>query len=116
MKKDKLWIGIVMILLASVFSCTGQLLWKLATGNGSITWLLGGAVLYGCGAVLMIVSFRFGELSVLHPMLSFGYALSIVLGAVVLKETVTSGKIAGVAIIIVGMVFLGLSGRKEINK
>lgn len=102
-----------MILSASVFSCTGQLLWKLATGSGSIPLLLGGAVLYCIGAVLMMTSFRFGELSVLHPMMSFGYVLSIVLGAAVLRETVTLTKVTGIAIIIVGMVFLGRSGRKE---
>lgn len=92
-------------------------MWKLAgqqTGmqEKAIFYLLGFA-LYGIGALLMIVAFRFGELSVLHPMLSIGFILSIFLGAVVLGEAITVKKIAGIMFIIVGMFFLGRSGLKE---
>lgn len=62
----------------------------------------------------MIAALKFGELSRLHPMLSAGYILSLVLGAIVLKEQVSFSRIAGIAIIILGLVCLNLPERKNI--
>lgn len=104
-------IGIPLMLLASTCTCIGQLCWKLAALKGSLSFYILGFLLYGSGAVLMIISFRFGELSILHPMLSMGYILSLVLGAHILKEPVTITKICGVIFILIGMVFLGISGK-----
>lgn len=99
--------GVVLMLCSSLMTCTGQLMWKLAGAGAKPLLLIAGFVLYGMGAVCMIIALRFGELSVLHPMLSFGFIVSIFLGASVLGEAVTPAKGAGVALIILGMVFLG---------
>ena len=112
MKHNKLLLGIVLILISSILSCLGQLLWKLAA-NGSTFLLLGGLMLYGMGACCMMVSFRFGELSVLHPMLSIGYVLSLIPGSLVLGENISLTKIFGIAIIMTGMFFLGHSAKEE---
>jgi undecaprenyl phosphate-alpha-L-ara4N flippase subunit ArnE len=113
-KKENLAMGIPLILISALFTSAGQLLWKLGTVHFAL--ILVGFVLYGCGALAMIGAFRFGEISVLHPMLSVSYVLSLVLGALVLHEAVTAHKIAGIALVIVGMVFLGLSSasRKKV--
>ena len=112
-KKHDLYIGIVLILLSAGLACTGQLLWKLASRNNSLLLVILGMGLYGLGAVLMIVAFRFGELSVLHPMMSAGYVVSLILGAAVLNEKVTVLRVAGVAVIILGLVFLSASEEKR---
>lgn len=110
MKKDNtLYKGIILILLSATLACTGQLLWKLASRDDSILLVIVGLGLYGLGALLMILALRYGELSVLHPMMSVGYVLSLFLGAVVLDEKITFMKIAGVAVIIVGLIFLSSS-------
>ena len=54
----------------------------------------------------MIVAYRFGKLSVLQPMLSLNYVLSIILAALVLKESITVLKCIGVMVIIVGVVLI----------
>ena len=95
-----------MILLAALLTCLGQLTWKLAAEGDSLLLLLLGFALYGCGALLMILAMRFGELSVLHPMMSAGYVLSVVLGALVLGEAVTLRKVLGIAVIILGLICL----------
>lgn len=95
-----------MILLAALLTCLGQLTWKLAAEGDSLLLLLPGFALYGCGALLMILAMRFGELSVLHPMLSVGYVLSVALGSLVLHEEVTASKTLGIGVIILGLVFL----------
>ena len=63
-------------------------------------------MLYGIGAMAMLSAYKYGKLSVLQPILSVNYILSIILGAAVLQETVTIAKCAGIAIIISGVVLI----------
>ena len=51
MKKNKqnLPLGIILMLTASLLTCVGQLCWKLSA-SGALWLVLGGVVLYGCGA------------------------------------------------------------------
>ena len=102
-KKNK--VGIIIMLLAAVFACVGQLFWKLASTYGIIVALAGFA-LYGIGAVLMLLAYRFGSVSVLQPLLGTNYALSVILGFIVLGEAVTLPKIIGIIIISAGVIFI----------
>ena len=68
--------------------------------------MLAGFLFYGAGALVMLVAYRFGKLSVLQPMLSLNYVLSIILAAVVLKESITILKCIGVIVIIAGVVLI----------
>lgn len=102
-KKNKK--GILLMILSSVCVCIGQLLWKLST-EGNVFLLLAGFGFYGVGALIMIIAYRFGKLSVLQPMLSLNYVLSIVLAALVLKEEVTLLKCIGVLVIIAGVMLI----------
>ena len=56
-KKNK--VGIIIMLLAAVFACVGQLF------THGIIVALAGFALYGIGAVLMLFAYRFGSVSVL---------------------------------------------------
>ena len=110
--KDRLSVGIALMLTSALLTCTGQLCWKLsALREPPLLFLLAGFGLYGLGALLMMAAMRFGELSVLHPMLGAGYVLSVLLGALVLEEAVTPNKLLGIAAIVAGLVCL--SGAKE---
>ena len=102
--------GIAMILLSALLACLGQLAWKLSAQEGPL-FLLAGFALYGVGALLMILAMRHGELSVLHPMMSMGYVLSVVLGFWVLGETVTLTKVLGIGVITLGLVLISLPER-----
>ena len=93
------------MLFSSVCVCVGQLLWKLSVTHGVLTMLVGFGC-YGVGALIMIVAYKFGKLSVLQPMLSLNYVFSIVLAVVVLKEGITFLKCMGVIIIIIGVVLI----------
>lgn len=68
--------------------------------------MLAGFIFYGAGALVMIVAYRYGRLSVLQPMLSLNYVLSIVLAALILKENITILKCIGVIVIITGVVLI----------
>jgi len=98
--------GIILMIMASLLTAVGQLLWKISDGK-DIKWLIIGFACYGLGAVLMVIALRFGSLSVIHPMLSFGYIFAIVLGPIVLKEHITIAQLIAIAMIITGVVFIG---------
>lgn len=98
--------GILLVAVAALLTSVGQMFWKISAGT-NYKWLILGFICYGIGAILMIIAFRFGSLSVLHPMLSLGYIFAIFLGNYVLKEHITTGQYFGVFIIIIGVVLLG---------
>lgn len=103
LKKNRL--GIILMICSSICACAGQLLWKLSA-DGGFLFLIGGFALYGIGAVTMIVAYKFGKVSILQPILSLNYILSIVLGATVLKETITLAKCVGVLGIMLGVLLI----------
>ena len=97
--------GILFMLISSICVCVGQLLWKISATQGIIIMLIG-FCFYGVGALVMIIAYRLGRLSVLQPMLSLNYVLSIILAAVVLKEKITILKCIGILIIIAGIIMI----------
>lgn len=97
--------GISLMLISSIFVCLGQLLWKISVEKG-VFFLLIGFGLYGVGALVMIVAYKFGELSVLQPMLSLNYVISILLAVFILKEEISFLKCIGVVVIIVGVLLI----------
>lgn len=91
--------------ISSICVCVGQLLWKLSAEHGTIVMLVG-FFFYGIGALMMLVAYKFGKLSVLQPLLSLNYILSIVFAVIVLKEEITILKFIGVLIIIAGVIMI----------
>lgn len=89
--------------------CTGQFLWKR---YDTIFPLLLGLAIYGLGALSMVCAYRFGELSVLQPINSVTYIISVILGAIYFQEPITFFKIAGIVIIMAGVIVLAGSSEK----
>ncbi|ALS00449.1 hypothetical protein ATZ33_03400 [Enterococcus silesiacus] len=115
-KQQKLSLGILLILIAAVLSSLGQLAWKFgADGTGSYAIILYavGFIAAGAGMFFMMAAFRYGEVSILQPMMSLGFALSIVLGALFLNENITWYKLLGTGFIIAGSILLGIEGNEE---
>ncbi|WP_430866338.1 EamA family transporter [Clostridium neonatale] len=103
-KKNKK--GILLMILSSICVCIGQLLWKLSSTEG-IIFLIIGFGFYGFGALIMIIAYKFGSLSILQPMLSLNYVLSIILAKSVLNESITLLKVVGILIIMLGVILIG---------
>ncbi|UTE77342.1 EamA family transporter [Rossellomorea sp. KS-H15a] len=98
--------GIGLMIIAALFTSTGQLFWKLSLSQLNMN-LIVGFLLYGLGAVMMIVAFRFGSLSVLHPFLSVGYVISTLLGGFILHEHLSYYTFMGITLIIIGVSLIG---------
>ena len=103
--------GIAYMLCSALCVCVGQLLWKLSV-DGNLWMLLLGFALYGAGALLMILGYRYGKLSVLQPVLSVNYGLSILLGYFILDECISLNKMIAVVLIMCGIFFVAV-GDKE---
>lgn len=111
-------LGIILILLSAIMTCSGQLCWKLGAiyTEFTIGLYLAGFFLDGFGALMMTIAFRFGEMSVLHPMLSSGFVGSLFLGSVFLKEAITLRKIVGILAILIGIFLLSSQKEEEYEK
>ena len=99
-------LGIALMACSALFVATGQLFWKLGTDQGLVYFAIG-FVIYGVGAALLIVSFRYGDVSVLHPFLSLNYIFAFYLGYFVLAERISLTRVLGVIVIILGVILIG---------
>jgi undecaprenyl phosphate-alpha-L-ara4N flippase subunit ArnE len=108
----ELYKGIALMLISAALGCIGQMIWKaVMSAGGSPVYIIIGFGLYGLGAIAMIIALRYGPLSVLHPMNSAGYILSLFLGAFVLHEHVTPLRILGVIVIAFGLIVICRDGK-----
>lgn len=99
--------GIYIILMSSLFACLGQLFWKISAEQGILFMIIGFA-LYGIGALAMLIAYKYGSLSVLQPMLSLNYILSLILSVIILHEPITATKVVGILIIMLGVILIGV--------
>lgn len=101
--------GIVIMIIASLFTSIGQLSWKIFQNERIISFLLLGFILYGIGAILMIMAFKYGKYSAVHPMLCTSYVFAIIFGHIFLKENINRLQIIGILIIVIGVILIGRS-------
>jgi uncharacterized membrane protein len=114
----KLWaIGIV--LFSTLLTSTAQLFYKFGAAKLSFDILslitnyelIMGMVLYAIGGILLILSLRGGEVSVLYPIFATSYIWVSFLSIYFLGEVMNLFKWVGVAAIVIGIVFIGLGSK-----
>lgn len=98
--------GILLMTVSAMLVCIGQLCWKLSYTKGY--WLLLiGFFLYSLGALVMLIAYKYGSLSVLQPILSIGYVFAFIIGFFLLKENINMVKLISIFSIIIGVIFIG---------
>jgi undecaprenyl phosphate-alpha-L-ara4N flippase subunit ArnE len=102
--------GILLMLFCAACLCLGQLVWKLMPGY-NLFYIFGGFAIYAAGAMSMIFAYRFGELSVLQPINSMSYVFSIIIAIFILHERVPPINIAGIALIVGGVIVIGANSK-----
>jgi drug/metabolite transporter (DMT)-like permease len=70
--------------------------------------LLLGVCLFLGSSVPYVMGINRGELSVLYPMVSLSYVFAMIWSKLLFKEHITPGKIAAVALILAGVVCIGV--------
>lgn len=103
---QKNYVGILYMLVSAFGLATGQLFWKISAGDRAF-FLLAGFALYGVSALCMVIAYRHGSLSVLHPMMSTSYVMAFVLGGYFLHESVNAVQVVGLAVVLLGVILIG---------
>lgn len=105
--------AVALVLMSALCTTTGQLFWKLSAESSQRPfWIILGFGLYAIGAISLINAMRYGEMSVVHPMMSIGFIFTLLNGNIFLGEQVTSGQVLGVCIIMLGIWAIS---RKEVD-
>jgi drug/metabolite transporter (DMT)-like permease len=117
----------VLVTIAILLGAAAQLLLKAGTnvvGRFEFAWanagpvglqlateprILGGAGCYALSLVFWIMALSRADLSALYPMVSLGFALNALLAWWVLGETLSLQRVAGIAVIMVGVALVARS-------
>jgi multidrug transporter EmrE-like cation transporter len=120
----KLAIGIVF--LQTFIGAVAQILLKSGTqqqkGEGvadiivaifSNAQMFAGYACYGVAALLMIAALKYGELSILYPIIAMTYVWVSILSVLIYAENMNPLKIIGLASIVLGVAVLGSSSQSR---
>lgn len=110
------------MLITTLFTSVAQVLYKFGAASLSFSfsgilfnyYLIGGLVLYGIGAVIMIIAFRSADVSLLYPVIATSYIWVSLLSLWLFNETVSLLHWFGIVVIIMGVVFVGLGSKTEV--
>ena len=111
----KLW-AIGLVILATLIGAFAPILLKKAYAKklSSVSalatnyYLFGGVALYAIGTVLFIPALKGGDLSVLYPFVALTYIWVSLLSVKFLGEKMNKYKWIGIALIIIGVSFIGI--------
>ena len=111
----QLW-AILLVILATLVGAFGPILLKKASARklskiSSLVknyYLFGGVSLYALGTMMFIPALRAGDLSILYPFVSLTYIWVSLLSVKFLGETMNKYKWFGIALIIIGVAFIGI--------
>ena len=114
----QLW-AIGLVVFGTIVGAFGPILLKKASAKklSSIKslstnyHLFGGVALYAAGTILFIPALKGGDLSVLYPFVSLSYIWISLLSVKFLGETMNKLKWLGIALIIVGVSFIGIGSQ-----
>lgn len=99
----KIRFGAILMIVSAFLTATGQLMWKI--GTEKIMFLPTGFLFYGLGAIFMIKALENEKISVVYPLMSIGYLISIVYGRIFFYEAISIKTICALTLIIIGVFF-----------
>jgi len=113
--------SILLVLFTTLLTSSAQILYKL--GSNTLTfsfagilknyYFIFGLILYTIGGILIIISFRGGEVSVLYPIIAMSYIWVSFMSQVYLEETMNIFKWIGVLAIILGITSISFGSKNS---
>ncbi len=105
--------AVLIVILSTIFTSLAQLFLKFGADQLTtvfINWpLFFGVVFYALAALLIIISLKFGDMSVVFPAVAMNFVWVSLLSLFVLGETISIVNWAGVGSIVLGVTLLGRS-------
>jgi multidrug transporter EmrE-like cation transporter len=110
--------SILLVLLASLIGSFGAVFLKMGAAhlNRGFRYILNWQLLFGIALFLgssipFLMGLRHGELSVLYPMVSLSYVCTLFWSKLFFNEAITRAKIGALAMILAGIVCIGIGAR-----
>jgi drug/metabolite transporter (DMT)-like permease len=108
-------VSVILVLIASLIGSFAAVFLKMGSTNvsGSLASfinlkLAAGVGLYLASSVFYGFGIKGGQLSVLYPMISLGSIWTLIWSRIFFKEMITREKLIGLALILIGVTFVGL--------
>lgn len=109
----KTWIPFAVVAFCSILGATGQILFKISSGEINFSRpvtlinpkLIIGVILYTLASAIFIYILKFGNVSILYPIVALSYVWVAIMASLILHEPFPAAKWAGIAMIL-GGVFL----------
>lgn len=117
-RPTELW-AIGLVILSTIIGAAGPIMMKVGVRDMKMSLfniiknprIIFGACMMVFSAGVYIMALKGGELSVLYPYASLSYLWVTLISKFYLKEEINTPKIAGIALIILGIVLIGLSNK-----
>jgi drug/metabolite transporter (DMT)-like permease len=110
--------SMLLVLVASVIGSFGAVFLKMGAARlNESFWrilnlkLAAGVLLFVTSSLFFVMGIRHGELSVLYPMVSLGYIWTLLWSRLFFQEPFTRQKLGGLALIVIGVFFVGLGSK-----
>ena len=110
--------SMLLVLVASVIGSFGAVFLKMGSAHlrhGILhifnPQLALGIFLFLASSIPFLIGIKHGELSVLYPMVSFSYVLTLFWSKFFFKEPITAGKVGAIAVILCGLICIGLGAQ-----
>jgi drug/metabolite transporter (DMT)-like permease len=113
--------GIILVVIVAVLASIAQILLKFASKIFALSfegilniYLIGGFFLLGITAVLFIVALKYGDLTVLYPILATSYIWVAVASPFIFpSDSLNTLKVLGIATIIIGIYFIARGTKQK---
>ncbi len=107
--------SMAMVFVAGIIGSFGAVFLKLGAARlGKSVWtfvnsrLILGVSLYLGSTVIYLSALKGGQLSVLYPMVALGYIWTLLWSYLFFKEAMNAYKFAGLGLIVVGVILVGI--------
>ena len=111
-------LGLILVFICTILNTGGQFLMKKGVSIFSLAtlptnyYLILGFFLYGISALFLIIALKFGELSVIYPVISVTFIWVTLISRFVLKEVIILKQYFGVTFILLGVFLITRGGKK----
>ncbi len=111
----KIW-AVALVVVCTLFTSTAQVFYKfgaLKLPSIFTNWqLLAGLILYAFGAVILLISLKGGDLTILYPIIATSYIWVGLMSNYFFHEELNVLKWSGMALIIFGISLIGFGSKK----
>ena len=112
-------LAIVLMILTTLFTSSAQVLYKFSSAKISLSivallsnyYLIGGILLYAFGAVLMLLAFKGGDVSILYPIIATSYIWVAIMSWIFFSDVFNIFKYIAIILIVAGVSVIGFASK-----